>query len=412
MRLKPSNHVAVLLYGLYLHDSRVRRQSEALAAMGYKVDVIALREDRSERRYVLNGVHVRQLPIRRRRGRALSYCLQYCCFFVLASAWLNLLFITHRYRVVHVNNMPDFIVFCALIPRLCGARVVLDIHDPFPELFSLKLPSRFERLLARLLRAEERISTAFVNHVITTTELIATTLVARGVPPEKITVVMNTPDSAIFDPALYPGSAAGPVAESFVILFAGTIVKRNGLDRVVRMLPHVRARIPHLCFRIIGNGEGVDDLLALADQLGVRDMIDMRPMLPADAIPRECLLSHAVFWFPDRNPFIDIVMSTKVLEALAMGVPVITARTPCLEHYFPNGEVIFVDACDPATLSTAMLDLYDHYETYKPTPRQTAAFKARFAWDKDKSDYGQLIRQLSGRNQESSSVACSDCVSP
>jgi glycosyltransferase involved in cell wall biosynthesis len=388
--------VAVLLYGVYPYDGRVRRQSELLANMGFCVDVIALREEGLKSTYVLNGVTVHQLPLQRRRGGALCYCGQYLLFLLLGFVALTWMFTRKRYKFVHVNNMPDIIVFCALIPRLFGAKIILDIHDPFPELFSLKLRGSMVRRFYPLLKFEERISTAFVDHIITTTDQIATTLAIRGVPPEKITVVMNTPDPELFDPNLYPGCHAAPIHETFVILFAGTVVERNGLDSVVRMLPHLRDRLAHVRFKIIGTGDYIDELVALIDELKVRDMVEMQPLMPVDAIPREFLQSHAVFWFPERNPFIDIVMSTKVLEALRMGVPVITTRTPCLEHYFPNDEITFVDTCDEATLVTAMLELYHHYEARRPTAQQTEAFRQRFAWEKGESDYGRLINLLCG----------------
>jgi len=390
-------HIAVLLYGLYPPDSRVRRQSEALVAMGYSVDVIALRGAPKQGRYTLNGVTVWPVPMLRERGNAFSYCLRYAGFFVLTSAWLTVLFIKRRYKLIHVNNMPDFIVFCALLPRLCGARVVLDIHDPFPELFGLKLASRSGRALGPVLRFEERMSTAFVNHIITTTELIATTLISRRVPRDKITVIMNTPDPHLFDPAHYPGIMPAAPDEEFIILFAGTVVKRNGLDHVVRMLPHLRSRMPQCRFRIIGTGDYVDELMALVAQLQVEEMVELHPVQAVDAIPVEYLKCHAVFWFPERNPFIDIVMSTKVIEALAMGVPVVTTRTPCLEFYFPHDDVTFLDSLAPKVLAAAALELYQHYDQRRASPDQTARFRERFAWQGELANYEELIRGLSGR---------------
>jgi glycosyltransferase involved in cell wall biosynthesis len=391
--------IAVLLYGSYSPDARVRRQSETLVEMGFDVDVIALREASGPRTYALNGVKVHQLPMMRKRGGVRCYCLQYLLFLLLGSVALTVMFASRRYKVVHVNNMPDFIVFCALIPKLFGAKVILDIHDPFPELFSLKLSGKWGRRFYPLLLAEERISTAFVDHVITTTDLIAATLQQRGVPPEKITVVMNTPDPTLFDPRHYVGCEAGPPARSFVITFAGTIVKRNGLHRLVEMLPLVRERMPQLRVRIIGGGDYLDELVELIAQLQVQDIVELTPTLPADQIPREVMRSHVVCWLPVRSPFIDIVMSNKVLEALSTGVPVITPRTPCLEHYFKHDEISFIDSCQPKEVADAVLDLYHHYDTRKPSPLQTDRFRKLFAWAKERTKYEHVMTRMTGQEK-------------
>jgi hypothetical protein len=79
------------------------------------------------------------------RGKASSICLAIRLFppdVILLLAFRSL---TWRYNLVHVHNMPDVLVFEAFIPRVCGARVILDLHDPMPELMIkyLESPSSF-----------------------------------------------------------------------------------------------------------------------------------------------------------------------------------------------------------------------------------------------------------------------------
>ena len=77
------------------------------------------------------------------------------------------LFFERRYRVVHVNNMPDFLVFTTIIPRLFGIKVILDIHDPMPNTFVPKFKGQEKGFFYRILLWQERVSAAYCSQVIT-----------------------------------------------------------------------------------------------------------------------------------------------------------------------------------------------------------------------------------------------------
>ena len=70
-----------------------------------------------------------------RSGKAnFGYVVQYSQFLVACSIILAYRTLWRRYDIVHVHNMPDFLVFSALVPKLFGSKVLLDLHDPMPEL--------------------------------------------------------------------------------------------------------------------------------------------------------------------------------------------------------------------------------------------------------------------------------------
>src|SRR5436190_13414714 len=128
-------HAAVVLFSHYPSDPRPRRAAEALAQEGMSVEVICLKEEESEPTHEeFNGVSITRVPLKRRRGGKVAYLLQYGWFIVLAGVILSGRSLRRRYDLVHVHNMPDVLVFSALIPKLMGARVILDLHDPMPEL--------------------------------------------------------------------------------------------------------------------------------------------------------------------------------------------------------------------------------------------------------------------------------------
>ena len=135
----------------------------------------------------------------------------YVRFGARATAKVATLHRRHRYRSVQVHNLPDFLVFCALGPKLHRVPVILDLHDLMPEFFAGRFSGR-RQMLGRLVRAQEQLACRFSDHVITVSEHWRETLIARGVRPDKCSVVMNVADERIFKPA------AAPSAQRFDVL--------------------------------------------------------------------------------------------------------------------------------------------------------------------------------------------------
>src|SRR5271165_41692 len=197
LRLAGNRAVAVV-YSNYPSDPRPRRAAEALVNEGASVEVICLKEtDHQPEHEVFNGVDITRIPLKRRRGGKLSYLLQYGSFILLAGAVLAGRTFKRRYDLVHVHNMPDVLVFSALIPKLFGAKVILDLHDPMPELMMTIFGLHEESYSVRLLKKFEAWSIWFADAVLTTNEAFRK-LFLRCCPPQKISVIMNSPDEEIF----------------------------------------------------------------------------------------------------------------------------------------------------------------------------------------------------------------------
>src|ERR1700730_5221725 len=106
-------------------EAHVRKNAEALIAAGYEVDVICLRDRGEKAREAVKNARVHRLPLMHKRTSALRYIFEYAAFFAMASWLLTWLQLRRRYSIVEVYNVPDAIVFVALLPRLLGAKVVL-----------------------------------------------------------------------------------------------------------------------------------------------------------------------------------------------------------------------------------------------------------------------------------------------
>jgi hypothetical protein len=87
-------------------------------------------------------------------------------FFFISSFLLTIKHIKNSYHLIHIHSVPDFEVFAALVLKLTGAKVILDIHDIIPELYISKFEMDENSFQFKLLSLIERLSVAFSDHVI------------------------------------------------------------------------------------------------------------------------------------------------------------------------------------------------------------------------------------------------------
>ena len=190
--------VGLVVMSPYPIDPRPYRAANALVRQGMKVDYICLADGKAPMRETSNGVNVFRIPIVRSRGGKAAYAYEYARFILASAALLAARSLGSRYDLIYVNNMPDILIASALLPKIFGAKVIHDLHDPMPELmetiFAMDPSSKSVKLIKRL----ERWSLARADRVFTPNLACRRLLAERGCAPEKIGVVMNSPDESIF----------------------------------------------------------------------------------------------------------------------------------------------------------------------------------------------------------------------
>ncbi len=346
----------MIVHAHYPHDeTRVERQARALVAEGFDVDVLCLREVGEPATALVDGVRVYRLPVRRRRAGITAQLAEYLAFFVLALGAVAWLHRRRHYAVVQVHNLPDFLVFAGVVPRLRGARLILDLHDLMPEFFASRVGTAARaRLATRLLRLQERWSCRFADHVVTVTDSWRQVLVDRGVPTHKTSVVMNVPDTAIFTRRSARSATRG-ANDGPHLLYHGTLAYRYGIDLVVRAVHRLSPEMPGLRMTIHGNGEYQSDLRSLVDHLDVADRVGFSSgYLPTVELARMIGEADLAVVPYRRDVFTDGILPTKLLEYVASGVPLVCTRTPAIEAHFAPEMVSFVESEDLDGLAAAI----------------------------------------------------------
>ncbi|HET9980454.1 MAG TPA: glycosyltransferase, partial [Ktedonobacterales bacterium] len=335
--------VAAITYDYYPFDIRVRRMAEAAADAGYEMRVICLRDTGEAPHEVCNGVITDRLPFSRGFGRALPLTiLSWLWFTLLAGVVVTWQYLRRPYDVIIAHNMPDFLVFAALIPRMLGAKVILDVQDVSPELMSAKSSGKVRRILFRLAAIQERVSTAFASHVITVGWPFEQRLKARGVPARKLFLVLNSADPRLFpaERRCPPPSWAPGYDGPFIVMYYGTIAERNGLDTAVRALALALPRAPRLRLDIMGRGEYLVEVKRLAEELGVSDHMQFSEPCPSENIV-DFVLHGDVGIIPYRlDGFAELVLPTKAYEQAWMQRPIVASDTVAIRSMFRPGSTL------------------------------------------------------------------------
>ena len=385
--------ICVIRQGVFPFDARLTREVKALIAAGHEVDLICQRWGDQPRHERSGRLTVYRLPIERQRRGKISYVLEYGAFFVLAALRATRLHLRERYDVVQVNSLPDCLVFAALVPRLLGARVLLDLHECMPEFFSLKYKLPAQHTLVRALGLCEQVSIRFADAAITCTEQMRERFAERGARKEKIGVILNSFDDQRFDPRRY--SAVKRDRGHFVLVFHGTIDDMYGLDLVVRAIARLRHRIPGLLLRIYGDGPRRESIEALAKELGVEDLVWFsRAWVPMDELlPRIAEADIGVVAIR-RDACFDLTHSNKMYDLIAMQKPVVTSRTRAVEAYFGDECFQLFESGNEQDLARAILELYEDPELRQRLVRRATEVNEPYRWVRQAKRYVELVEHL------------------
>jgi len=386
--------ICMVAYTPYEGDNRVRRYAETLAKRGDQVDVIAISVadmGRSEKN--VNGVMV--YPVQRREHNERNewtYAWRLLCFLVRSSAALTRLHKSNRYDVIHIHNMPDFLVFAAWYPKLTGAKLILDIHDVVPELFANKFRTKFKSAYVGLLKTIERMSARFVDHVIVSNHLWYDKVVARSAPAEKCSVFINH-----VDPEMFSRHAKTRTDGKFIVLFPGSFQWHQGLDIAIKAFARVKTQVPNAEFHLYcgAGGNMQNELQQLVQNLGLEGSVKFKGAIPLDQMA-QVVANADLGVVPKRaDSFGNEAYSTKIMEFMSQGVPVVVSRTKIDTFYYEEGIVHFFQSGDSEAMAHAMLDVINNKDLRESLITRGYEYVARNGWNQKKKEYLDLIDTLS-----------------
>lgn len=381
--------LCMIVFNYYDIDSRVKRQAEFVADLGWEVDIIALKSRFSNLKKHEN-IKLYELLVAKQRGSFIRYLFQYSLFSMLAFIVVTYLFITRRYCAIQVHNLPDFLVFSALIPKILGCPVMLDMHEITPEFFIYKYNISQNNILIKILKFIEKLSIGFSNHVITVNESIRDLLISRGISPSKISTILDSADERIF-----VAHEKKKDTSNFILLYHGTLTKLYGIDiaiKAISLIPEEKRKSIEL--RIAGDGPEEENLKKLTSELNLNGAVKFLGNHPLNEIPELLNQCDAGICPTTDNELTKYSLSTKLLEYVYMGKPVIASRLLTYQKYFKDSSLLYFNPGDEKDLSEKILQLSSGEELRKTLSANALESYKDMNWKSVKQKYFDILTGL------------------
>ena len=375
--------IAMVVLSSYPIDVRVRREAEALFDAGASVDVLCITQRGEALQENVRGINVFRLNLKRHRAGKLRYLIEYALFFSWSFLKLTYLQFKNRYDIIHVHNMPDFLVFTAIIPKLFGAKIVLDLHDPMPELFSSMINVRETHYIVEVLKFLEKICIKFADLILTPNIAFKKLFISRGCPESKIQIIMNSPDEKVFK---YQNNFTRDkkYASKFLLMYHGAVVERHGLDIAVRAVAELREKIPNICMVIYGRGNFLSEVEKLINELDLNEFFEIKGFAVVDEIAA-FIPQIDIGVIPNRiNAFTQLNFPVRIFEYLINKKSVIVPQTGGILDYFDAGSINYFEPGNPADLAKTIFKIFSNNGESKKILDKSYRVYKNYAWELQK----------------------------
>ncbi len=379
----------IIRHYYYPEEQLVHREVVAMSELGLETHVICLRSSGQAAKEVVDGIHIHRTPLRREKGNIGRYLYDYLSFFLFVSFKVTILHLRHRFAVIQVNTMPDFLIFATLIPRLLGAKTVIQMHEPTPELWTTISGSR---ILAFILKFVEQISLRYAHRAFTVTQQLKETYVSRGAKPDKISVILNVPDTRLFASS---DISPLPSGDDFRIICHGAIEERYGQDTIVEAASLVKDAIPGLRIHILGDGAYVNEILAQIQAKRVQENVRYLGWVPLSQMVMELRQADVGIIAQKSSPYSNLVHTGKMYDYITFGKVVITSRLAAVRAYFDENCMCFYQPGNAEDLASAILGLYHDPDKRQELARNAALlYNKSYKWDYQRKIYQDVYRSL------------------
>ena len=387
------SRVAIVVHAIYPGDTRVRRQADVLLAAGHEVDLFCLRQPDEPAHDADGGLRIHRLPVNRVFGSFAGHLAEYLAFAGMVAVRLAFEHRRRRYRLIQVATVPDFLAFAAAPMRLGGVPLLLDLHEDMPEFFRDRFTRPLLRPLLPAVTASSRASASFATELITVHEPLRQLSIARGVPPDKIRVVMNAPDTRVFDASRHPRRPFMEDGE-LRLIHHSNLQRLYGLDLAVEALGRLDPMaLPHR-LDVYGDGPFRPEVEAAIARSGTADRVHLHGRVLLDDLPG-LIAGTDIGLVPSRpEPYLRYSLSAKLLEYAAMGLPIIASDLETFRAHFTDAAVRYVPGGDPAALADAIRDLAADPAAAARLAAEARRQVAAYDWEREGQRYLAIVERL------------------
>ncbi|KAM0944623.1 putative phosphatidylinositol N-acetylglucosaminyltransferase [Dioscorea sansibarensis] len=301
-------------------ENHIYYLSQCLLQLGHKVVVLTHSYgNRSGVRYMTGSLKVYYVPWR-------PFVLQNTMPTIyLSLPIIRTILIRERITVVHGHQAFSTLCHEALMhARTMGYKVVFTDHSlyGFADVGSIHMNKVLQFSLADIDQA------ICVSH--TSKE---NTVLRSGIPPEKVFVIPNAVDTAMFTPAHKRLDC-----DTIVIVVISRLVYRKGADLLVEVIPEVCNLFPNVRFIVGGDGPKRVRLEEMREKHSLQDRVDMLGAVPHAQV-RSVLISGHIF----LNSSLTEAFCIAILEAASCGLLTVSTKVGGVPEVLPDDMIVLAE---------------------------------------------------------------------
>ncbi|MGA2622483.1 MAG: glycosyltransferase [Bacteroidota bacterium] len=387
--MNKGNSVLMLAYAQYYNDARIKGYVRALLEAGIAVDLICLRDPHSTNTAV-GGVPLSITFVQKKyQGEsAVRYLVNYILFFARTCFLVTGKYFHKRHEVIHVHNQPDFLVLAALVPKFFGAMVILDMHDVMMAAVLTKFQNGARTFLYRLTKFQTWISVKMCDILICADHSQKEFLCENGIVHPCTAVMMNLPDDQLF-------TRRGTIPHHPIIrlIYHGTLSYRLGLDLAIRAVEKGRQAVP-LTLTIIGDGEQKRALIRYCEEKKLlHSIVEFSDFVPVEQL-QGLIEEYDIGIVANRRSLLSerCMLPVKLMEYLAVGLPVVVPRLPVIQRYFTEDMVSYYEPEDVNEMSERIAELAASPNLRLQKVQNAGLFFKKHAWKEQAMDYLTLVQ--------------------
>ena len=305
--------------------------------------------------------------------------------------------------VIHAHSPVLDAVPAIRVGRKLGIPVVYEIRAFWEDAAVDHGTTRENSLRYRLTRALETWAVRHADAVTVICEGLRGDLVARGIAPEKITVIPNAVDVDQFalggraDPELKMKLGLGT---SRVLGFIGSFYAYEGLDLLLDALPLILKQMPDVKVLLVGGGPQEVALKQQVMALDLKERVIFTGRVPHDEVNRYYDLIDVLVYARHPMRLTELVTPLKPLEAMAQGRLMVASDVGGHKQLIPEGKTGMLfragQAGDLASKVVGLLKYEPGWDSLKRNGRQFVESERNWAASvaRYRGVYGGLVKSL------------------
>jgi len=383
----------------YPWDVRVEKILTTLAKAGYVMSLVCRNTKRLPRRETGDGFKIYRLPMAPaflgRFGALISVPFYFNPFWFF---WL--------WRYVRLTS-PDLIIvrdlplmpIGILVSRLAGCQIVFDMAECYPEMYASTMQFSDNKILKFLFKNPtfagwmERFSFRNADRVFVMIEESRDRLVRRGAPPDRITIVSNTP--SINGISLHPVTDR---SDELRLLYVGFVTRIRGLDNVLRGIRTYLDSSPNparIIFDVVGIGGALPDYRRLCRQLDLEEHVTFHGWCTQDIVDDLYDRSDVGVLTYHVCSHWNHTIPNKLFDYMQAGMPVLATDVVPIKRIVEEIDcgVVFSDN-DADGCAKCLKALCDPTRRSAMSERGTEAIRTRYNWEADTTRMQTAISSL------------------